>query len=114
MYSYLQPNDSLENYIQYADTLKQETREQEIENLAKKAKDFSKAHIKIEAHHIETIKNPLPTEESFARKWKQTLELSISVISDLGYKYGLNMQEKFYYKNAQRLHLLCVGKLETS
>ncbi len=65
-------------------------------------------------HHIETIKNPLPKEESFAREWKQTLEPSISVISDLGYKYGLNIIDKLDYKNTQRLHLLYVGELETS
>ena len=108
------PEDSLENYIEYADILKQEIGEEEIENLAKKAKELSKTHTNIEVHHIETIKNPLPKEESFAREWKQTLEPSISVISDLGYKYGLNIIDKLDYKNTQRLHLLYVGELEIS
>lgn len=108
------PNDALENYTEYADTLKQEIGEEEIENLAINAKKLSKAQTKIEVHHIETIKNPLPKEESFAREWKQTLEPSISVISDLGYKYGLNIIDKLDYKNTQRLHLLYVGELETS
>ncbi|WP_236032304.1 hypothetical protein, partial [Helicobacter cinaedi] len=108
------PNDTLENYTEYADTLKQEIGEEEIENLAINAKELSKAQTKIEVHHIETIKNPLPKEESFAREWKQTLEPSISVISDLGYKYGLNIIDKLDYKNTQRLHLLYVGELETS
>ncbi|QOQ95409.1 hypothetical protein [Helicobacter cinaedi] len=108
------PNDTLENYTEYADTLKQEIGEEEIENLAINAKKLSKAQTKIEVHHIETIKNPLPKEESFAREWKQTLEPSISVISDLGYKYGLNIIDKLDYKNTQRLHLLYVGELETS
>ena len=108
------PNDTLENYTEYADTLKQEIGEEEIENLAINAKKLSKAQTKIEVHHIETIKNPLPKEESFAREWKQTLEPSISVISDLGYKYGLNITDKLDYKNTQRLHLLYVGELETS
>lgn len=108
------PEDSLENYIEYADTLKQEIGEEEIENLAKKAKELSKTHTNIEVHHIETIKKPLPTEESFSREARQTLEPSISVISDLGYKYGLNIINKLDYKNTQRLHLLYVGELETS
>ncbi len=108
------PEDSLENYIEYADTLKQEIGEEEIENLAKKAKELSKTHTNIEVHHIETIKKPLPTEESFSKESRQTLEPSISVISDLGYKYGLNIIDKLDYKNTQRLHLLYVGELETS
>lgn len=108
------PNDALENDTEYADTLKQEIGEEEIENLAINAKKLSKAQTKIEVHHIETIKNPLPKEESFAREWKQTLEPSISMISDLGYKYGLNIIDKLDYKNTQRLHLLYVGELETS
>lgn len=108
------PNDTLENYIEYADTLKQEIGEEEIENLAINAKELSKAQTKIEVHHIETIKNPLPKEESFAREWKQTLETSMSVVSDLGYKYGLNIRDKLDYKNTQKLHLLYVGELETN
>ena len=106
------PNDALENYVEYADTLKQEIGEEETNNLATRAKELSKAHTKIEVHHIETIKKPLPTEESFSRDIRQTLEPSISIISDLGYKYGLNILDKFDYKNTQRLHLLYVGELE--
>ena len=108
------PNDALENYVEYADTLKQEIGEEETNNLATRAKELSKAHTKIEVHHIETIKKPLPTEESFSREIRQTLEPSISIISDLGYKYGLNILDKFDYKNTQRLHLLYVGELEKS
>ena len=108
------PNDALENYVEYADTLKQEIGEEETNNLATRAKELSKAHTKIEVHHIETIKKPLPTEESFSRDIRQTLEPSISIISDLGYKYGLNILDKFDYKNTQRLHLLYVGELEKS
>ena len=108
------PNDALENYVEYADTLKQEIGEEETNNLATRVKELSKAHTKIEVHHIETIKKPLPTEESFSREIRQTLEPSISIISDLGYKYGLNILDKFDYKNTQRLHLLYVGELEKS
>ncbi|MCX2683883.1 hypothetical protein OQH60_08435, partial [Campylobacter sp. MIT 21-1685] len=107
-------NESLENCIEYTHTLKKEIGEEEIEALALKAKKLSKAHTSIEVHHIETIQNPLPTEESFLREWKQSSESSLSVISDLGYKYGLNIQDKFDYKNTQRLHLLYIGGLETS
>lgn len=108
------PNDTLENYIEYADTLKQEIGKNEIDNLATNAKELAKANTTIEVHHIETTKKPLPTEESFSREARQTLETSISLISDLGYKYGLNIIDKLDYKNTQRLHLLYVGELETS
>ncbi len=108
------PNDTLQNYIEYADTLKQEVGAKEIDTLGINAKELSKAHTTIEVHHIETIKKPLPTEESFSREARQTLESSISLISDLGYKYGLNIKDKLDYKNTQRLHLLYIGELETS
>lgn len=107
-------NDTLQNYIEYADTLKQEVGAKEIDTLGINAKELSKAHTTIEVHHTETIKKPLPTEESFSREARQTLESSISLISDLGYKYGLNIVDKLDYKNTQRLHLLYVGELEKS
>ncbi|RDU59782.1 hypothetical protein [Helicobacter sp. MIT 14-3879] len=106
------PKDNLENYIEYADTLKQGIGEEEIDSLANKSKKLSKAKTNIQIHHIETIKKPIPREESFAREWQEFAEPTISFISDLGYKYGLNIQDKFDYRNTQRLHLLHIGKLE--
>ncbi|WP_257929847.1 putative lipase [Campylobacter lari] len=83
-----------------------------LDECALNIKQASKGKTSIEIHHIETIAKPIPNEEDFSREYRQALESSRSVIADLGYKYGLDIKDKFDYKNTDKLHLIHIGELE--
>lgn len=82
-----------------------------LDECALNIKQASKGKADIEVHHVETIAKPIPNED-ILREGRQTLEPSRSLISDLGYKYGLNIKNKFDYKNTDKLHLIHIGELE--
>ncbi|MCV3474396.1 hypothetical protein L8X33_08495, partial [Campylobacter sp. CNRCH_2014_2849] len=83
-----------------------------LDECALNIKQASKGKTSIEIHHIETIAKPIPNKEDFSREYRQALESSRSVIADLGYKYGLDIKDKFDYKNTDKLHLIHIGELE--
>ncbi|MGH2267934.1 hypothetical protein [Campylobacter taeniopygiae] len=82
-----------------------------LDECALNIKQASKGKTDIEVHHVKTIAKPIPNED-ILREGRQTLEPSRSLISDLGYKYGLNIKNKFDYKNTDKLHLIHIGELE--
>ncbi|QKF91448.1 hypothetical protein [Campylobacter sp. CCUG 57310] len=88
----------------------------DFDEAAKNAKDAGKNSFGgIEIHHIETIKKAIPVDDfTINRESRQTIEPSVSVISDLGYKLGLGIRSKLDYKNTDRLHLLHIGELDGS
>ncbi|WP_251819300.1 hypothetical protein, partial [Campylobacter jejuni] len=83
-----------------------------LDECALNIKQASKGKTSIEIHHIETIAKPIPNKEDFSQEYRQALEPSRSVIADLGYKYGLDIKDKFDYKNTDKLHLIHIGELE--
>ncbi|XAK33610.1 hypothetical protein AAID95_05015 [Campylobacter coli] len=85
-----------------------------LDECALNIKQASKGKTSIEIHHIETIAKPIPNKEDFSQEYRQALEPSRSAIADLGYKYGLDIKDKFDYKNTDKLHLIHIGELEKS
>ena len=75
---------------------------------AKKAKRGE--HLGIEIHHIESIRAAMKNDDSLGYTWQQFYEPTTSVISDLGIKLGLTLDDRLDYKNTEALHLINVGK----
>ena len=75
---------------------------------AKKAKRGE--HLGIEIHHIESIRAAMKNDDSLGYAWQQFYEPTTSVISDLGIKLGLTLDDRLDYKNTEALHLINVGK----
>ena len=64
----------------------------------------------IEIHHIESIRAAMKNDDSLGYTWQQFYEPTTSVISDLGIKLGLTLDDRLDYKNTEALHLINVGK----
>ncbi|MCD8212503.1 MAG: lipase family protein, partial [Campylobacter sp.] len=88
----------------------------DMDEMGSNASKMSKNNLTgIEIHHIETVKDAIPVKEfGISRSLSQFKEPSISVISDLGYKYGIGLISKIDYKNTDKLHLLHIGELDGS
>ncbi|MGF7493851.1 hypothetical protein [Campylobacter concisus] len=86
----------------------------------------SKGSHEVEIHHCDSVRHKIydkndeglfdasddSDEDSFKREWNQLYEPSTSVISDLGFRYGLEPLTRvgdgaeFDYKNTDKLHLI--------
>ena len=86
----------------------------------------SKGSHEVEIHHCDSVRHKIydkndeglfdasddSGEDSFKREWNQLYEPSTSVISDLGFRYGLEPltrvgdEAEFDYKNTDKLHLI--------
>ena len=86
----------------------------------------SKGSSEVEVHHCDSVRHKIydkndeglfdasddSGEDSFKREWNQLYEPSTSVISDLGFRYGLEPLTRvgdgaeFDYKNTDKLHLI--------
>ena len=86
----------------------------------------SKGSSEVEIHHCDSVRHKIydkndeglfdasddSGEDSFKREWNQLYEPSTSVISDLGFRYGLEPltrvgdEAEFDYKNTDKLHLI--------
>ncbi|WP_181000484.1 hypothetical protein [Campylobacter concisus] len=86
----------------------------------------SKGSHEVEIHHCDSVRHKIydkndeglfdasddSGEDSFKREWNQLYEPSTSVISDLGFRYGLEPLTRvgdgaeFDYKNTKKLHLI--------
>ena len=86
----------------------------------------SKGSSEVEIHHCDSVRHKIydkndeglfdasddSGEDSFKRDWNQLYEPSTSVISDLGFRYGLEPLTRvgdgaeFDYKNTDKLHLI--------
>ena len=86
----------------------------------------SKGSHEVEIHHCDSVRHKIydkndeglfdasddSGEDSFKREWNQLYEPSTSVISDLGFRYGLEPLTRvgdgaeFDYKNTDKLHLI--------
>lgn len=86
----------------------------------------SKGSHEVEIHHCDSVRHKIydkndeglfdasddSGEDSFKREWNQLYEPSTSVISDLGFRYGLGAESldghmaEFDYKNTDKLHLI--------
>ena len=86
----------------------------------------SKGSSEVEIHHCDSVRHKIydkndeglfdasddSGEDSFKREWNQLYEPSTSVISDLGFRYGLEPLTRvgdgaeFDYKNTDKLHLI--------
>ncbi|TKX32692.1 hypothetical protein CQA75_08930, partial [Campylobacter taeniopygiae] len=103
--------DGTDGLIEDCKKMQGQVNQKRLDECALNIKQASKGKTDIEVHHIETIAKPIPNED-ILREGRQTIEPSRSLISDLGYKYGLNIKNKFDYKNTDRLHLIHIGELE--
>ena len=63
----------------------------------------------IEIHHIESVSVNIQDDDSFAYSLQQLIEPTISIITDLGIRLGLNINDKLDYKNTEVLHLINLG-----
>ncbi|WP_199906361.1 hypothetical protein [Campylobacter concisus] len=86
----------------------------------------SKGSHEVEIHHCDSVRHKIydkndeglfdasddSGEDSFKREWNQLYEPSTSVISDLGFRYGLGAESldghlaEYDYKNTKKLHLI--------
>ena len=86
----------------------------------------SKGSHEVEIHHCDSVRHKIydkndeglfdasddSGEDSFKRDWNQLYEPSTSVISDLGFRYGLGAESldghmaEYDYKNTKKLHLI--------
>ena len=86
----------------------------------------SKGSSEVEIHHCDSVRHKIydkndeglfdasddSGEDSFKREWNQLYEPSTSVISDLGFRYGLGAESldghlaEYDYKNTKKLHLI--------
>ena len=84
----------------------------------------SKGSSEIEIHHCDSVRHKIYDKndeglfdasddgESLKREWNQLYEASTSVISDLGFRYGLGAESldghlaEYDYKNTKKLHLI--------
>ena len=86
----------------------------------------SKGSHEVEIHHCDSVRHKIydkndeglfdasdaSDEDSFKREWNQLYEPSTSVISDLGFRYGLGAESldghlaEYDYKNTKKLHLI--------
>ena len=86
----------------------------------------SKGSSEVEIHHCDSVRHKIydkndeglfdasddSDEDSLKREWNQLYEPSTSVISDLGFRYGLGAESldghmaEFDYKNTDKLHLI--------
>lgn len=71
-------------------------------NKASKEKD-----IDIEIHHVESVKQSINRDEdSFSKDVAVLIEPTFSVISDLGYKLGIDTTGEVKYENTENRHLV--------
>ena len=86
----------------------------------------SKGSSEVEIHHCDSVRHKIydkndeglfdasddSDEDSLKREWNQLYEPSTSVISDLGFRYGLGAESldghlaEYDYKNTKKLHLI--------
>ncbi|WP_180995361.1 hypothetical protein [Campylobacter concisus] len=84
----------------------------------------SKGSHEVEIHHCDSVRHKIydkndeglfdasDDEDSLKREWNQLYEPSTSVISDLGFRYGLGAESldghlaEYDYKNTKKLHLI--------
>ena len=83
----------------------------------------SKGSHEVEIHHCDSVRHKIydkndeglfdaSDEDSLKRDWNQLYEPSTSVISDLGFRYGLGAESldghmaEYDYKNTKKLHLI--------
>ena len=93
-------------------------------NVSSNINKSSKGSSEIEIHHCDSVRHKIYDKndeglfdasddgESLKREWNQLYEPSTSVISDLGFRYGLGAESldghlaEYDYKNTKKLHLI--------
>ncbi|TLD93023.1 hypothetical protein LS80_010780, partial [Helicobacter trogontum] len=80
----------------------------ELGNNLKKAQKGS--NLDIEIHHLESIRATMRNDASLGNVWQQFYEPTTSIISDLGIKLGITLDDKLDYRNTEAQHLVNVGK----
>ena len=95
-------------------------------NVSSNINKSSKGSSEVEIHHCDSVRHKIydkndeglfdasddSDEDSLKREWNQLYEPSTSVISDLGFRYGLGAESldghlaEYDYKNTKKLHLI--------
>lgn len=76
----------------------------ELGNSLKKAQKGS--DLDTEIHHLESIRATMRNDDNLGSVWQKFYEPTTSVISDLGIKLGITLDEKLNYRNTEALHLI--------
>ena len=126
MFGFKDDNSTLKDCVNVVQNNEKACKEVGNKEVSSNINKSSKGSHEVEIHHCDSVRHKIydkndeglfdasddSGEDSFKREWNQLYEPSTSVISDLGFRYGLEPLTRvgdgaeFDYKNTDKLHLI--------
>ena len=126
MFGFKDDNSTLKDCVNVVQNNEKACKEVGDKKVSSNINKSSKGSSEIEIHHCDSVRHKIydkndeglfdasddSDEDSLKREWNQLYEPSTSVISDLGFRYGLGAESldghlaEYDYKNTKKLHLI--------
>ena len=126
MFGFKDDNSTLKDCVNVVQNNEKACKEVGDKKVSSNINKSSKGSHEVEIHHCDSVRHKIydkndeglfdasddSGEDSFKREWNQLYEPSTSVISDLGFRYGLGAESldghlaEYDYKNTKKLHLI--------
>ena len=126
MFGFKDDKSTLKDCVNVVQNNEKACKELGDKNINSNINKSSKGSSEIEVHHCDSVRHKIydkndeglfdasddSDEDSLKREWNQLYEPSTSVISDLGFRYGLGAESldghlaEYDYKNTKKLHLI--------
>ena len=126
MFGFKDDNSTLKDCVNVVKNNEEACKEVGDKEVSSNINKSSKGSHEVEIHHCDSVRHKIydkndeglfdasddSDEDSLKREWNQLYEPSTSVISDLGFRYGLGAESldghlaEYDYKNTKKLHLI--------
>ncbi|WP_462105162.1 alpha/beta hydrolase family protein [Campylobacter concisus] len=126
MFGFKDDNSTLKDCVNVVQNNEKACKEVGDKEVSSNINKSSKGSHEVEIHHCDSVRHKIydkndeglfdasddSDEDSLKREWNQLYEPSTSVISDLGFRYGLGAESldghlaEYDYKNTKKLHLI--------
>ena len=126
MFGFKDDKSTLKDCVNVVQNNEKACKELGDKNINSNINKSSKGSHEVEIHHCDSVRHKIydkndeglfdasddSDEDSLKREWNQLYEPSTSVISDLGFRYGLGAESldghlaEYDYKNTKKLHLI--------
>ena len=126
MFGFKDDNSTLKDCVNVVQNNEKACKEVGDKEVSSNINKSSKGSSEVEIHHCDSVRHKIydkndeglfdasddSDEDSLKREWNQLYEPSTSVISDLGFRYGLGAESldghlaEYDYKNTKKLHLI--------
>ena len=126
MFGFKDDNSTLKDCVNVVQNNEKACKEVGNKEVSSNINKSSKGSHEVEIHHCDSVRHKIydkndeglfdasddSDEDSLKREWNQLYEPSTSVISDLGFRYGLGAESldgylaEYDYKNTKKLHLI--------